>query len=142
MAIAITDIATQVIKQVQSPAALTGSTTSAAADLTDAVGPVTLLLSIGAVTGTTPAAAVKVQHSPDNVTFTDTPEGTLATLTAADANTARAFVLPQTIYPYIKVVETISGTTPSFTLGALLLAQKHISGTGGQGYSNAPTSAY
>ncbi len=62
-------------------------------------------------TGTTPSLTMKLQHSPDNITFTD-----LCTFNVITTQTAQRIVLPSqtTIQAYVRANWTISGTTPSF----------------------------
>lgn len=143
MAIAVTDIATQVIKALANNAAVTATADGLEIDLSDAVGPITITLHIGAVTGTTPTLAVSLKTAPvSGGTFAVSPEGTLFSLVAADANTVKAIILPKNVNGFAKISWVAAGTTPSFTISALAFAQKHISGTGGQGYSVSPTTAY
>jgi hypothetical protein len=143
MAIAVTDIATQVVKALANNAAVTATADGSEIDLSDVVGPLTLTLHIGAVTGTSPTLGVALKTAPvSGGTFATSPEGTLFSLVAADANTVKTVTLPQTVNGFVKISFTAGGTSPSFTLSALAFGQKHISGTGGQGYSLTPTTAY
>lgn len=69
------------------------------------------ILHVITVSGTTPSATIKVQHSTDNTTFTD-----LLTFTAATAATKERLTVASgtTINRYVRAQWTISGTTPSF----------------------------
>ncbi|WP_433519042.1 hypothetical protein ACQP2T_28095 [Nonomuraea sp. CA-143628] len=67
-------------------------------------------LHVTAVSGTTPSATVKVQHSADNVTFTD-----LITFTAATVVGSQRKTVTGTVNQYVREQHTISGTTPSIT---------------------------
>ncbi len=67
------------------------------------------VLSVASVSGTTPSATVKIQHSADNVSWAD-----LGTFSAATAIDAQYLVLPNSINRYVRAQWTISGTTPSF----------------------------
>ena len=92
----------------------------------------TILFQIGTVTGTTPTCVFKIQGSADNgTTWFDLPGATTASLTATGntvltilpgvtvaANAAVSFPLPRTW----RVVWTIGGTTPSFTITAIQVA--------------------
>lgn len=72
------------------------------------------VLSVSAVSGTTPTLTVTVEHTADD------PAGapvwaTLATFTVENAVNGQYLVLPSTINRAIRVSYTIAGTTPSFT---------------------------
>lgn len=85
-----------------------------------------IAFNVGAVTGTTPTMAAKVQMSPDGgTTWIDVPNAVTPTITATGVYTllvhpeipAAANTVVQ--YPLLRtwrVVYTIGGTTPSFTL--------------------------
>lgn len=144
MALAITDITTQGVKHLQNNSSITASGDGSETDLSDWDGPITLVLDIGAVTGTSPTLAVTLKSAPiSGGTYAAIPEGTLFSLTSADANTVKSIILPQTIQGFVKLSVTIGGTsTPTFPLSAMVFGQKHISGTGGNGSSLSPTNAY
>lgn len=67
-------------------------------------------LHVTAVAGTTPSDTVKIQHSADNSTWADL--GTFAAVTAAGSQQITG---TGTVNRYVRVVDTISGTTPSIT---------------------------
>jgi len=75
-------------------------------------------LHVTAVSGTTPSATVKVQHSTDNSAWVD-----LITHTAATAKTAERLTVTGTVNRYVRGTWTITGTTPSFTF-ALAFARR------------------
>lgn len=68
-------------------------------------------LTVSAASGTTPSMTVKFQDSPDKVNWTDVPSGAFTAVTT----TGSSRVALSNIGPYLQVVETITGTTPSFT---------------------------
>lgn len=70
-------------------------------------------LHITAVSGTSPTATVKVQHSVDNSVWVD-----LVTFTAATAVTSERKTVSGTVNRYVRAQWTIGGTTPSFTFVA------------------------
>lgn len=140
MATFIGDISNQLILLATNPGAVTATGNTTGVDASNAVSVVNVVIVVGAVTGTSPTLAVKAQESPDNSTWTDTPEGTLVTLGTANANTVLAFDLPRTTRPFLRLAYTAGGTSPSFTLSNLFIAQRRITGTG-QGASTSPTSA-
>ena len=72
-------------------------------------------LHVFAVSGTSsPTLTAKIQHSVDNVAYTD-----LVTFAAATAaNTSQRVQVAGTVNRYIRAQWTITGTTPSFTFSA------------------------
>jgi len=63
------------------------------------------------VSGTTPSLSAKIQHSADDVTYADLV--TFTALTSAGAE-VKEVASSTTVNRYLKVVYTVSGTTPSF----------------------------
>jgi len=63
------------------------------------------------VSGTTPSLTAKIQHSADDVTYADLV--TFTALTSAGAE-VKEVASGTTVNRYLKVVYTVSGTTPSF----------------------------
>jgi hypothetical protein len=74
-----------------------------------------IALDVSAVTGTTPNLTVTVEWSMDGTNFgaASTPDGFTAITTAG--NVRQSFT---TKGPFFRLVWTITGTTPSFTLNA------------------------
>lgn len=72
----------------------------------------TAVLSVSAVSGTTPTLAVKLQHSADNITYVDLPGGAFSSQNAINAE---LITFTGTVNRYLRAVWTIGGTTPSFT---------------------------
>lgn len=79
-------------------------------------GNVEVLIVASAVTGTTPSLTPKLQVSNDGVAWFDAAPGTA--MTAAGNQRLAA----QSIAAYGRLVYTVSGTTPSFTLSVTVLA--------------------
>lgn len=69
-------------------------------------------LHITAVSGTTPSATVKIQHSPDDSAWADLITFTAAVAVGSQRGTVATGV---SIDRYIRSMSTITGTTPSFT---------------------------
>lgn len=67
-------------------------------------------LHVTAVSGTTPSDTVNVQHSVDGTTWVD-----LGTFTAVTAVGSQQITGTGTVNRYVRVVDTITGTTPSIT---------------------------
>lgn len=82
-------------------------------------------INVGAVTGTTPTLDIKVTEADTSGgTYTDAVVGqfgtvTLAQLAAADADTAKRLILDcRKLKRFLKLSNTVGGTTPSFLVGA------------------------
>ncbi|AVX21595.1 hypothetical protein SAMN02745885_01656 [Carboxydocella sporoproducens DSM 16521] len=68
-------------------------------------------LQVTAVSGVSPSATIKIQHSADGITWADL--ATFAVVTAS--NNAQRVVVTGTVNRYLRATWTISGTSPSFT---------------------------
>lgn len=77
-------------------------------------------ITVQAVTGTAPTLAVKAQHSDDNSTYTDLAFAHTASITAAGLYSL-SFDTPKR---YVRLVNTIGGTTPSFTMAEDLVVSR------------------
>ncbi len=98
------------------------------------------LLAVGAVTGTTPTLDVKIQESNDGSTgWTDCLGGdqNAAAFTRVTAANAAQVISFKAQKAFVRAVLTVGGTTPSFTCGVYLLAQKKD--WGGPGWTNSGT---
>lgn len=102
--------------QAAAPSAITTTTTSAAVNMTTGDGRCILEINMGAVTGTTPTYTLQVQQSAaSGGTYTNVPNNALTgTLNAANANTFTILSFDRDL-PFLKIVETLGGTTPSYT---------------------------
>ena len=105
-------------------AAVTSTVTSAAIDLKEYDGDVSLILTSAAGTGSSPTLDVKVQDS-------DASGGTYGDLSGAAFTQVTDSVSMQVITfskdeakRYIKIVQTVGGSTPSFTFSINGLALK------------------
>lgn len=67
---------------------------------------------IQAVSGTTPSITVKLQHSTDNSNWSDVTGGSFGAMNTVDG---KFIEFSGTINRYLRIVSTISGTSPSFT---------------------------
>lgn len=82
-------------------------------------------------TGTTPTLGVKLQDSADGSTgWADIPGATFAQVTDAADTTELIQVNLGNVKRYIRAVATIGGTTPSFTGGVSMIAERE------QGYNS------
>lgn len=109
------------------PAAVTDTAGGAAVDMLNAKDSVfDAILSVGAVTGTNPTLAVKVQESDDTVdgNFTDITGATFTGLTASSASSMQTITGRRT-KRYLRLYRTIGGTsTPTFNISGIILSQR------------------
>jgi len=103
------------------PASVNDTNTGSAIDMLDADGTCFAIQVIGAVTGTTPSLTGKIQESSDNSTWTDVSG---ATFTAVTASSNVQTIVFERSKRYLRHARTVSGTTPTFILGALIGEQK------------------
>lgn len=68
-------------------------------------------LNCSAVSGSSPSAAIKLQDSPDGVTWYDIPSATFTAVTAA----VQQRLVVSNVGSNVRAVVTITGTTPSLT---------------------------
>lgn len=128
------------------PQTLTASANGVSVDVA-AIGANTLsaLLSVGAVSGTSPSLAVKMQASADGSTWVDISGATFTTVTSANQSQIIQFTMPtpsntsDPAYRYVRAVATISGTSPSFAIHVAVFGlRKHPSPSSGA-LSQPPT---
>lgn len=105
-------------------AARTATVTTSAVDLRTYKGGFIVEQLVGVVSGTTPTLDGKIQTSADGSTgWADISGATFTQVTATDSFQKLGFVENQTL-GYVRYVGTITGTTPSFTMGVTLLGAK------------------
>jgi len=103
------------------PRALTTTTNSNALDFAAGDHRCCAIQQIGAVSGTTPSLAGKIQESSDQSTWTDISGATFTAVTTTDNVQSISFDRTKR---YLRFVATITGTTPSFQIAALIIEQK------------------
>ena len=119
------------------PAARTTNTNGTGVDLVDYEGIAEVYIESAAGTGTTPTLDFKLQESNDDGSADAYADVPAAELFAIAGGTAGAFTQITTALSkqtrvidlsarkrWIRAVETIGGTTPSFTSAAVIVAQK------------------
>lgn len=104
-------------------AARTATVTSTGIDISGYNGGIIVQQLVGVVSGTTPTLDGKLQSSPDNSTWSDISGATFTQVTATD-NFQKIGIQVPAAARYLRYVGTIAGTTPSFTMGVVLLGQK------------------
>jgi hypothetical protein len=104
-------------------AAKTSTVTGTGLDISGYAGGLLLVQDVGVVSGTTPTLDGKWQSSPDDSTYTDISGATYTQVTATTSLQSIGFDV-RAAAKYIRYVGTIAGTTPSFTMGVLIIGQK------------------
>jgi hypothetical protein len=105
-------------------AARTSTVTTSAVDVRTYKGGFIFQQLVGVVSGTTPTLNGKIQTSADGSTgWADISGATFTEVTASDSFQKIGIVENQTL-GYVRYVGTIAGTTPSYTMGVVLLAAK------------------
>lgn len=105
-------------------AARTSTLTTSAVDVRSYKGGLIVEQLVGVVSGTSPTLAGKIQTSADGSTsWADITGATYTSVTATDSFQKIGFDVRETL-GYIRYVGTIAGTSPSFTMGVVLLGQK------------------
>jgi hypothetical protein len=106
--------------------ALTSTGTGSAVDFRGCDPETTAVLNIGTATGTTPTLTLTLQEcDTSNGTYTAITDFAPAAMTAAGIQVTRSL---QRTKRYVQPVATIAGTSPSFTFGLTLHADKHSFG--------------
>lgn len=104
-------------------ARITATTTGAGLDISGLTGKCMLILNASAAEGAGMTLDAKIQHSDDNVTFIDS-----GTAFAQVTSAAAAFqVIEMDIdgfKKYIRVVDTLAGTSPAVTRAVELIAKR------------------
>jgi hypothetical protein len=120
------DIGSLTLLNLSPTQALTATANGAGVDMKDFVGTVAVILDSAAGTGTTPANTTKIQDSDDNSTFADVAGAAFAQVTNAGVSQQRIGLNVDSVRRYIRTVDTISGTTPSFTRSVNVLGRKQV----------------
>ena len=107
--------------------AVTSTATSSAIDLLEYDGDVLLVLDCAAGTGTSPTLDVKITNSDaSSGTYTDLSGATFTQV--VDAASMQTLVINKdSAERYIKIVQTITGSSPSFTFSINLIGVKKYS---------------
>jgi len=103
------------------PATINDTNNGSSIDMIDADGRCFAIQAIGTVGGTSPSLTCKIQESSDNSTWTDVTGATFTAVTAS--NNLQTTVFDRT-KRYLRHSRTISGTSPTFALAALIGEQK------------------
>jgi hypothetical protein len=103
------------------PSTVNDTNNGSAIDMIDADGRCFAVQAVGAVSGTDPSLAGKIQESADNSTWTDVTDAAFTDVTAA--SNLQTIVFDRT-KRYLRHHRTVAGTSPQFALGVLIGEQK------------------
>jgi hypothetical protein len=104
------------------PRTVTTTVTGSAVDLLAGDGRCFAIQQVGTVTGTTPALAGKLQESADGSTnWNDIAGATFTSVSTTD--NVQAITFDRTLR-YVRYIGTVTGTSPSFPLAAIVSEQK------------------
>lgn len=113
------------IKPMAQSAVVTAAVNGAAFDLRPYDGEVKLVLSSAAGTGTNPTLDVKIQHSDDGATgWADTGTSFAQVTNAAGGSYQVLNVTAEKFKRYIRTVDAVGGTTPSFARGVHIVGSR------------------
>lgn len=125
------------MQTLQVPAAITATANSGSVNVLG-YRRAMFVLEVGAVTGTTPTLNVTLQESPDNATWVNVTNGAYTQITATQTGCFLMNVDLAQRQQYLRLVNTLAGTTPSYTMG------EHVALFGGMAASptqeNTPVS--
>jgi hypothetical protein len=118
------------VAQLLPVAATTSTTNGAAFTVSDYVGNLDVVTSVGAATaGTSPTYDGYFQDSADNVTWANVAADATMTQVTNVASTQSFSLDTRLVRKYLRQVETIGGTnTPSFPRSAVLIGRKQYAG--------------
>lgn len=103
---------------------ITASADSDGVDISDYIGTLKIMNSINAVSGTTPTYNAKIQTSDDDSTYTDVTGAAFTEVTTTDGF-QEVKVDTRAVGKYIRISETLAGTTPVYRRCVLVVGRKH-----------------
>jgi hypothetical protein len=122
MSTKIQDIANEIILGAGlAPQTITSSTNGSSGDMLAGDGPCFAIQQVGAVSGTSPTLAGKIQESADASTWSDVSGATFTAVTAAGNYQCINF---ERTKRYLRYVGTVGGTSPSFAVAVVISQQK------------------
>lgn len=101
------------------------ATNGASFDLLTYDGDVRIVLNASATGGAGQTLDVKIQHSADGSTWTDSGVA-FAQVTNAAASYQTLSAAAEQFHRYIRVVDTVAGSSPSVAFGVVLLAKSRV----------------
>lgn len=108
-------------------AAITASANGTGVDVSAFEGPVKFTLDSSAGGGADHTLDAKLQHSDDDVTYTDVTGGTFTQVTNAAAAYESIIINSDGLKKYVRGVDTVAGTTPTFSRALSMVGEKKYS---------------
>lgn len=96
---------------------------STGVDLLDYEGEIAFLLDVGAVSGTTPTAALKLQESSDDSTYTDISGGGFTSYTTVSSK-QKISLNSDNLKRYVRLNIDLGGTLPVYLISCQAVAAK------------------
>jgi hypothetical protein len=115
-----------VLRALLPAAAATVTANGASVDVRDLSGVAAIVLDSAAGTGTTPTLAIAIQDSPDGTTGWAAIPGATFTQVAGTASLQKIGVNVNACRGFLRAVETVGGTTPSFVRSVTLLSRPEL----------------
>src|SRR5262249_38293200 len=103
------------------PQTITASINGGTGDMLAGDGPCFAVQQIGAVSGTSPTLAGKIQESTDGATRTEVSGATFTTVTPSTKTPSIMFDRSKR---FLRYVANVGGTSPSFAVAAIISQQK------------------
>jgi len=105
-------------------AAITASANGAGVDVSNYQGDVKVTLDSSAGGGADHTLDVKLQHSDDNSTWVDVTGGAFTQVTNAGASFESIILNGDGLKKYVRGVDTVAGTSPTFSRSLQLIGEK------------------
>ena len=118
------DTASLATLEILPAARATATANGTGVDISDYIGRITFSLSADAMGGTTPTGNVKLQESDDDSTYSDITGAAFAEVTDAAAVQEDITLDSRALKQYVRAVQTITGTNPTFDRCLLAKAEK------------------
>lgn len=100
---------------------ITSSVNGGTVDMIQGDGRCCAIQQIGAVTGTAPSLAGKIQESSDGTNWTDIAGATFTAVTASDNVQAISFDRTKR---YMRYASAVTGTSPNFQIAVVIIEQR------------------
>ena len=115
-----------VLRSLLPAATATATANGASVDVRDLSGIAAIVLDSAAGTGTMPTLAITIQDSPDGTTSWAAIPGAAFTQVAGTASQQKIPVNVNACRGFLRAVETLGGTTPSFVRSVTLLSRAEL----------------
>lgn len=123
------------------PQSLAASANGPTVDTALASHPLSLVVVLGAITGTAPTLDVRLQESDTAVagTYTDVPGGAFRQIVAADAGTMVFAYVKKSTKRFVRAAAVVAGTAPAILASVALYAQaRNVGNPDTKGFAVSP----